>query len=63
MGLLPGLATITTVLTVVLVVSAVVIAAGFTVLAVDFFRTQRPRRLAAHESIATYYLNGHAFAH
>jgi hypothetical protein len=63
MGLMTGLATIVTVLQVTLAVAAVVIAGGFAVLAVDVVRTQRPRRLARHESIGAWYLKGHAFSH
>lgn len=63
MGTFTGLATIATALTVLLVVAAVVIGAALLVLAVEFFATQRPRRLARRESVASYYLSGHAFSH
>ena len=63
MGTFTGLATIATFLTVLLVVGAVIVGSALPVLAVEFFATQRPRRLARQESIPTYYLRGHAFSH
>jgi hypothetical protein len=63
MGTFTGLATIATFLTVLLVVGAVVVGASLIVLAVEWFATQRPIRLARRESITIYYLRGHAVAH
>lgn len=63
MGLMTGLATFTTMLQIIFVVSAVLIGLALVAGAVDFFRNNRPRRLALHESIPTYYFQGHAFAH
>jgi hypothetical protein len=39
------------------------VGASLTVLAVEWFATQRPIRLARRESITIYYLRGHAVAH
>lgn len=63
MGTFTVLSSVATFLTVVLVVGAALLALALVAATVQWFVQQRPARLARHESVASYYLRGHAFAH